>query len=45
METEGIAEARNAISACSNMRAVDEHLKNMGVTEETRKKIKGGFFQ
>jgi tetratricopeptide (TPR) repeat protein len=45
METEGIVEARNAISACSNVHTVDDYLKKMGVAEETLKKIKEGFSQ
>jgi tetratricopeptide (TPR) repeat protein len=45
METEGIAEARNAISSCSSVHTVDDYLKKMGVAEETLKKIKEGFSQ
>ncbi len=45
METEGIVEARNAISSCSNVHTVDDYLKKIGVAEETLKKIKEGFSQ
>lgn len=45
METEGVVEARNAISACSNVHTVDEYLKKMGVAEEALKQIKEGFSQ
>jgi tetratricopeptide (TPR) repeat protein len=45
METEGIAEARNAISSCSNVHTVDDYLKEMGVSKEILKKIKEGFSQ
>jgi tetratricopeptide (TPR) repeat protein len=45
MEAEGIVEARNAISSCSNANTVDDYLKKMGVAEETLKKIKEGFSQ
>jgi tetratricopeptide (TPR) repeat protein len=45
MEAEGIVEARNAISSCTNVHTVDDYLKKMGVAEETLKKIKEGFSQ
>jgi len=45
MEAEGIVEARNAISSCSNVNTVADYLKKMGVAEETLKKIREGLSQ